>query len=139
MLIGAIHTITQTSYYIGWNDNASYGIDIIATGNRYDSYAAYVESPIYLLGTQNDKVTLNEVDIIFDQPLASGDSVRLYHRIDPTAAYSVLGTYDYTTYGAVTTINATLPSLVDLTLVQLKVGMEVSVSSYVGLREIRIK
>lgn len=95
--------IARDTYLIGWRDDTtpSYGIDKISTTARYTTYAAYVESPFYKVGTRIAPRTLQHISIQLSENLASGQGVKLSYRTDLSASFTSIATIDFATNGAI--------------------------------------
>ena len=104
--IGAVYSIdtgVDDVLLMGYYDKQStaYAIDRITDNhNRVASYGAYFESLFYRIGTPTNQESARKIDIQLARPLQTGEGVRISYREDINAAWTTLGTFDYTTYGA---------------------------------------
>lgn len=89
-------------YLIGWADGTagSQGIDLVGENGSNGSYTAFVDSPIYSLGSNRTPKTFQYCDIYLDNPLSSGTAVRVQYRYARTGSWTTLCTFDFATYGA---------------------------------------
>lgn len=117
--IGALCPIAMTTYLIGWNDNTSYGVDQVGNSLRTTSYAAYFESPLYQVGTANNKRSFNTIEFQLARPLASGQGIRLKYRKNLSDAFTTIGTWDFSTNGALTSISSGT-NIVDAEFLQIR-------------------
>lgn len=100
--IGALFSNSRDIYLMSWRDNTTYGIDMIGNSARYTSYAAYVDSALYRVGTPNNKKQFTSVELQLAAPLATGQGIRLYYRFSDTDSYTQIGgDIDFATYGAI--------------------------------------
>ncbi|MDQ3816114.1 MAG: hypothetical protein M3362_00300 [Acidobacteriota bacterium] len=100
--IGALASVSNDSYLISWQDNTTYGIDVV--GNSfYDSYAGYVVSPLIQVGSPmpNARIQITKQAFQLAKPLATGQGIRLKYRRNLSDNWTTIGTYDYATNGAV--------------------------------------
>lgn len=74
------------------------GIDRIendlATQYRWTGYSAYIESPLFRVGTERKRGTLRNVEIFLARKLTSGQGVRLKYRENINDSWTTLGTFD---------------------------------------------
>jgi hypothetical protein len=122
--------------YIGWSNSSTYGVDVSAT-TYYTNYAAYFISPMFIAGTHKNKGDTQEAEITLEQPLASGEGVRISYRKNRSAAWSTPVTFDYATYGALQTANLPLVAN-ELVTIQAKVEATGGATTP-RLREVRIR
>lgn len=91
-------------------------------------YMGIVESPLYQVGTDFKKATLEDIEFILDRPLATGEGIKLSYRTNLSASYTLIGTWDYTTNGAIT--SARVPSgITDAEHVQIKAELTTGATS----------
>jgi hypothetical protein len=107
--IGALISIGYTNYLIGWRDGTSYGIDSMTY--RYTSYTAYFDSPLYHPGTPSSKTKFNQLELLLAKELSSGEGVKVQYRLNLTDSWTDIGTYDYTTYGAIASYNTKIDGI----------------------------
>jgi len=119
--ISALYAPKQSGmYFVGWKDNngatTSYGIDnnrLSGPANSYvwySSYESYVETQLYEIGTPQDTRQLQELSLTFSNKLAATQGVRLSYRTNLTDSYTLIGTYDFSTLGAVQTYTGNFSS-----------------------------
>lgn len=102
--IGTLLPLAEKRILIGWKDGATSGIDITGTA-RYQNYQAYFDSPYYQVGTPLIKKEFSQLEFQLVQPLSTGQGVQISYRTDLSAAYTLIGTYDFATLGAVSSHN----------------------------------
>jgi len=96
-------------YYVGWQDASTFGVDnnrLSGPGQAYtyySNYEPYVETQLYEIGTPQDTRQLQELSLTFSNKLAATQGVRLSYRTNLTDSYTPIGTYDFSTLGAVQT------------------------------------
>lgn len=77
--ITSIKSLGNKEFIINWMDDTTYGADKVDT-NRYTSDSAYLITPFLRVGTKHHLRTFSTFEVQLTQPLASGDSVKLYYR-----------------------------------------------------------
>ncbi len=92
---GQYITINQDAngpqYYSGWDSgNSTYGIDFSATTPYLGG--AIIESDLIPTGSMLERDSFNQVEYKMAAPLASGESVQLYYRLNITDAWTSCGT-----------------------------------------------
>jgi hypothetical protein len=109
--IGCLYSVNNESYLIGWSDfnTSAQGIDKIITTARYTSYAAYIDTEMYKVGTPNFPRTFKQMDIMLTKPLVTGQGVKVSYRTSSAASFTTLVTFDYATYGAKQSFNFMVP------------------------------
>lgn len=81
-------------YWSGWQNSYSvaastFGIDATDT---VPATLAVIETDLLNSGTYLDKTTFGQLEYKLSTPLASGDSVQLYYRLNATSAWATCGT-----------------------------------------------
>jgi hypothetical protein len=142
--IGAIYPIDDYQYLITWKDTNSgtvYGIDKVVTTERYTGYAASLETDLRPVGIPTGKRTFREIEFELGKPLATGQGVRISYRKNLTDAYTVLGTWDYSSIQAKAFVNDAAGKISDATYVQLKIELTTDSATYTTpeLREVRLR
>lgn len=120
-------------FFTAWFDanTGAYGIDILDS-NKYPSYKAVIESPLYKLGTKTNKETISNLEAQFARVFSS-DAFRVSYRRNLSSSYTVITNLITTTDGTVSLEDGT--PLIDLENCQLKIEM----SNNTSLIEIRLK
>ncbi len=126
--IGAIKSITRDILVAGWRDNATYGIDKTTNTSRYTTYTGYVESPFYTVGTNLIKRQFTQGEFQLAAALTTGQGVKIKYRTDVSASYTTIGTYDFSTYGAIISHNFTA-DIPECEFVQIRVELTTGASS----------
>lgn len=103
--MNVLYPYTNGQYFVSWYnpDASTYGIDTNYLSNWYyvPSYAGYVDSPFYQVGSKYSKKSFTELEINLDRPLASGQGVKISYRSDLSASFTTIATIDYTTYSGI--------------------------------------
>jgi len=88
--------------------SVTYGIDLnSATSYDYTTdYSGYFESPIYQVGTPLQPRQFTELEFQLAKELATGEGIQIKYRVNLTDSFTTIGTYTYTSLGAVTSHNA---------------------------------
>ncbi len=84
------------------------GLDSSTAGSSYifpSGYIGYVIGPLIDVGNAKQKRTFTETEVMFDKFLAMGEGAKVYHRTNSTTTWNLLGTFDYSTYGADDSMN----------------------------------
>lgn len=124
----AMVSVGIQQYYLGWKntDAITYGIDTFTlSGADYyfqTSYGGYFETQMVEVGTTLVPRQLTQAGFNLTRPLATGQGVRLSYRTSLADSYTVLGTYDYATLGAVKSHVATA-DIPATEMVQIKVEL----------------
>lgn len=105
--IGSLLSLSRDEILVGWQDdkNTAYGIDKTTNTSYTTGYEAYFESPLYQVGTFLNKRQFRQLEILFTKELASNEGIKVYYRINLTDSWTLLGTYDYSSLGAVISHN----------------------------------
>lgn len=131
LYIGVIKKKDNNKFFVGWQDdqNAAYGIDEFGyEGYRYTGYRARVDTQIYQVGGTIDKKSYQQLEIQLAKELATGEGIRVSYRKDVNDSFTVIGTYDYATYGAVSQINDTA-KITDASILQFRIEMTTGANS----------
>lgn len=128
--IGTLFSVSGDTYLVGWQDATAQGYDLVGnSGLRYSSYSAYVDSPLYRVGTPSRKRSFNQVEFVLGRDLATGQGVRIsYRRSLDDAFSSVLATFDFATHGAVPAAVMDCP-IADVENVQFRIELTTGSSS----------
>lgn len=100
LLIGAIKVISSNRILVSWQDaknSPEYGVDIL-TGNFYTEYSAYIESPIYSVGTEGDPKTFELIEVTMGKKLQTGDGIRIKARTSLDDTFTTIATFDTPIY-----------------------------------------
>lgn len=101
LVIGSIKTLDSDRILVSWQDNVNptnFGVDIL-TKNFYTDYTAYIESPLYTIGTEADPTTLSKVEVRMGKKLNAGDGIRIKARKNLTDPFTLVATFDTTYVG----------------------------------------
>ena len=139
--IGAIFSVRPNTYIIGWQTGAAQGVDLVGqNGYRVTSYGAYADTAMVIVGRPTRKRSFSEIEFQLTKALSTGQGVRLAYRKNLTDAFTTIGTYDFSTYGAVA--SGTLPaSIADAEKVQLRISITTSGSDTTSpiVTEVRLR
>jgi hypothetical protein len=124
VVIGALLSAGAETYYIGVMADASKtyqgGINIVKPANgRYET-GAFFETGLMQVGTLLNKKTYTNVDLLFGKALSTDQGIKLYYRTASVGSYTLLGTFNYASLGAVTNSNVNIV-LEGITTAQFKV------------------
>lgn len=119
--IGVIGTNELDTIFIGWRTGSTFGMDY-TIGNPYTDFSAEVESQVYIVGTALGKKTFQHIDFTLGKPLSDQQSIKLYYRKDTETAYTLIGTYSFSTLGA-KLAHEDKASIADAQLVQFKIQL----------------
>lgn len=131
----AIKASSATNYFVGWQDNTTYGIDTQSgnglLGNKYTSYTAFLETDLRPVGDPMNKASFEKLIIQLGKKLTTGQGVRISYRKNLTDSFTVHTTFDYATYSATqNTISIASPGNIDKAeFVQLKAELTTGSSS----------
>lgn len=124
--IGAVLSVDQETYLVGWKDGSTYGIDSVnISGYNADAFSGYVDTPMYHIGGPTKKISFSEAEFRMARTLATGESVRLAYRTQDTGSFTTLATVSNATHGAVSSYRLDA-SLADVESVQFRVSMSKS-------------
>jgi hypothetical protein len=98
--IGSLFSNNRDSYYIGWKDNTTYGIDLVSSSAYYASYEPIIESAFYTVGTDRNKNTFSSLEIELGDKLASGAGVVVKYRENYSDTWTTAATFEFASSGA---------------------------------------
>ncbi|MFA5197674.1 MAG: hypothetical protein WC437_04635 [Patescibacteria group bacterium] len=131
--IGGVMSRNVNELYFGWKRVVSggattYGIAKVSTsGYRFPSYTSYLESGFYPVGAIDQKKSFNNVKVQLARPLQTGEGVRIKYRKNINDSWTTLGTQDYTTNGAVSSLS--FPGIHNVENVQVRIELTTGASS----------
>jgi len=104
---GATGRVVTTGSQSPTHTMASYGIDLTTEASfAYGTdYSGYFESPLYTTGSLLRQTTPTEIEFNLARLLRTGEGIRLAYRTDLTSSFTTIGSYTYTTEGAVISVN----------------------------------
>jgi hypothetical protein len=90
--ISALVPIARDKILVGWRSNTTYGLDLTTnTSYAYTTdYSGYFESPIYVVGSINNKTSYTELEVLFGRKLATGEGVQFSYRNSTSDSYTVI-------------------------------------------------
>ena len=103
--IGALIPFTQDVLLVGWRNNATYGIDKLNNASFATGYTSFFDTPLYKVGYPLQKRTFTELEFQLAKPLATNQGIRFAYRTNLTDSFTIIGTYDFATLGAVISFN----------------------------------
>lgn len=138
--VGALIPVNSSSYVIGWQDADDFGVDKTSTSELYTGYQGYIESPAHQVGLRLKKRTFQQMEIILDRPLSTGEAIEVDYRKNLSDEYETAVTMNYATYEDVMSINVPA-KITDAELVQLRIKLTTGTASNTSphLREIRLR
>jgi len=118
--ISALLPITRDTILSAFRSNTTYGIDLSsATSYAYGTdYSGYFESPLYVVGTYNNKQPFSEIEFVLAKELATGEGLKFEYRVNLTDSWTTIRTRNdtaltltYATLGAITShiLSADIP------------------------------
>jgi len=123
----------EDSYYCGWYSGSVGGIDrtYVSGGDYYrqTSYGAYIETPMYEVGTETQKRDFGILEFNLAKPLTTGQGIRISYRTSTSASYTIIGTFDFTTYGGIQSFHKRSPNIPSCIMVQLKIELTTGTDS----------
>lgn len=123
--IGALLSTGEDDYLCGvYIDNAQTYKGRIdkPSGIRYDGDQAFYATGVFSVGRQGDGRTYTNMDLSLAKPMATSQGVKAWYRTATTGTWTLLGTYDYTTYGAWQDLTVPVP-IISATELQFKVAI----------------
>lgn len=143
ILIGTVQVISGNEILVSWrdgNNTPEYGIDIL-TKNFYTNYSAYIESPIYSVGTDDDPKTFERVQITLGKKLKTGDGVRIKARYNLEDSFVTIATFDTPTYTNRNVMEARVANLDKFKEMQIRIEITTASNSTESpeLKEVRFK
>lgn len=119
--IGSLLNVGEGQFLASWTDGTNHAVDVISDV-RYDSYATVLESPVFTVGTALQPTAFTQVDINLAKKLSAGQGVRVKYREHLDDDWTLVGTFDYATFGAVAHMN-TEAGTGDVTTIQLRIEL----------------
>ena len=83
----------------------TYGLDLTNTSAYSTTYTGYFDSPLYVVGTNLQSRKFTELEFRFARPLRANEGIKFEYRTDLSLTFTTIGTYDYTTWGAIVSKN----------------------------------
>lgn len=125
--IGSILAVDGTDYLIGWDDGTNSGVDLVST-TRMDSYGSVLVTAFYTIGTALEKRSLTQMNLSLGKPLSTGQGVRVSYRTNLSDSFTVVETFDFDTYGAVSQMGQ-VTNISSASQIQLKLELTSATSS----------
>lgn len=100
----------------GWANGSSYGID----EDTQNSANITIYSPLYRVGKYNNKKTFQHIEFNLAEEFATGESITVSFRRNKDASWTSIGTWGYSTLGAVASFESTA-GVNDCEFVQFKI------------------
>lgn len=93
--IGAIQATIQNQALIGWQDNASFGIDLIDLDRfQTDINTVIIESPMFEIGTPLTPSTVQNIEVFLVNDLLPGQTISIYARTGFNQDFVFLQSFD---------------------------------------------
>ena len=105
--------------FVGWYKGSTYGID----EDTLSSPTFYIESPLIRVGKFNFKKSFQHIEFSLASPMTSGSTITLSYRKNRYEDYTEIGTWDFATYGAITSFEDTA-GIADCEFIQIKIEAE---------------
>lgn len=96
--VGSILGLGPSELWVGWQDNTSYGVDLIDTTT--DQTASSYESLIFDADLNYFEKKASAIKLTF-LPLTSGQTITVQYKVDRASSWTTLGTASYATDGGV--------------------------------------
>ena len=119
--IGFVQQDRGSLMYYGFQSVTTYGVYSVYQ-ECYGSYKALVESPLFIVGNKLSPKNFENIELTFGRPLVASQGIKIYYRNSISGDWTLTNTFDFATYGAVTTIRekALIPST---SIVQIKIAL----------------
>jgi len=115
--VGFIYLNTSSNHILaGWYNGNSEGIDETSTTNT----TVTVETPLYKVGRFNFKKSFEHIEFNLATPMSANNTITISYRKNRYEDYTEIGTWDYATYGAITSFEDTA-GIADCEFIQLKI------------------
>ena len=117
------YVIPQTGSTISYSTKIGTTYEMLITDFRKNTnYTASYESQVYIVGSRSNRKTFQKLEFALAEPLIDGQGIKISYRKRVTDAYTLIGTYDFTTLGSV--ISHTDKALIaDAEMVQVKIQL----------------
>lgn len=95
--IGAIYAPNSGptgTFYVGWSDGTTYGVDELSNALHYSTYPAVIESELHIVGEALKGKSYGQLSYTLGRPLISGQTITVSYRTATDAAYTQL--YQFT-------------------------------------------
>jgi len=119
--------IDSDKLLVGWKDT-TYGIDLTDTTKVSTGYSGYLISAFYQVGSNLMKRAFTQLEFLLARLLRTNEGVRVEYRTDLTSDFTTIGTYTFTTLGAVLSHNTTA-DIKSCEFVQIKISLTGSTTS----------
>lgn len=131
LYINALCSTNRDVYLCAWFDNVtpSYGIDQMDNQTRFTNYEGFVESPLYHVGESLANRTIGSLEVHLTKPLTTGQGIRIKFRSNLTSAFTTLGTYTFSTEGAVLSFNKPAGTMTGLVFIMIRCELASASSS----------
>lgn len=137
VIISALVPVNSDSILAAWTSGSDEGIDTTATSSYSYStdYSGYFDSPLYVVGTINNKKKYTEIEFQLAKPLAAGEGIKFYYRKNLNDSFTAIEnqnggtlTLDFETLGAV--ISHIIPAdITDAELLQFRIALKGSTTT----------
>ena len=120
--IGFVDAISYNTLKVGWSDGSTYGVDT-TSNSTYSSFGGVIESSLIKVGRAKAKKTLQHIEWTIADPLETAQSIRISYRKNSKDDYTAIGTWDFATYGAITSFED-VAGISDADYIQIKVELD---------------
>lgn len=128
--IGFVNPVTNQNTKIGYANGSNYYVDY-SDFTLYASYGGVIESPLIRVGNFDTKKTFQEVEFSLASPMVSGQNIRISYRLNDTDSYTTIGTWGYSTVGAVISWRD-VAGITNAEYVQLKIELDQASNTLYG-------
>lgn len=122
--ISALLPISRDKLLSAFRSDSTYGIDLTTnTSFAYGSnYAGYFDSALYVVGSLKNPRAFTEMEFQLAKELATGEGLRVQYRVNLTDSWTTIGTFTYSTLGAVISHYA-IADIPPCEMLQIRVGL----------------
>lgn len=142
--VTAILPTGNSSFYLAWNSNSAYGIDVTSSSYAYSTnYSGYFDSPLYIVGDTKAKHLFTSFSILFAKKIATGEGIKIQYRVNLTDSFSDLGTFTCDVESGATKIGAVIshfgtPKIPACEMVQFRIALKGSSTTTPEFRQFKI-
>lgn len=98
--IGFVKTLSNGKILVGWQKEASFGIDALNPSNYIsDPATVFIESELYEVGTRTNPETFSNILYNLAEPLKTDEEINFYYRLSQADPYTLFWTDTVSTLG----------------------------------------
>lgn len=128
--IGFIKQKDFQTLRVGWQDGSTYGVDT-TDFRTFNNYGGVIETELRKVGGFNTKKTFQHIEWSLAEPLITGQNIRISYRTNNRSAWKEIGTWGYSTVGAVLSFEDTA-AITDAQYIQLKIELDQALTTLYG-------